>query len=143
RLPGPGRGAGRDRRPAGRRGLRVRPAAHHRRHAGPAGRTGLSACRATRGAVCKDFRMEWYWYVLILLVLLVGGLAGLVAPRLRGRPGPPPVPPAEAPTIPQAPPAPTLETPEPTAGRLVRLRTRLSRSQSLLGRGLLAVLSRD
>ncbi|HEY0530635.1 MAG TPA: signal recognition particle-docking protein FtsY [Actinoplanes sp.] len=36
-----------------------------------------------------------------------------------------------------------FETPEPTAGRLVRLRARLSRSQSVLGRGLLSVLSRD
>jgi fused signal recognition particle receptor len=38
---------------------------------------------------------------------------------------------------------PALDTPEPTAGRLVRLRARLSRSQSVLGRGLLSVLSRD
>jgi fused signal recognition particle receptor len=36
-----------------------------------------------------------------------------------------------------------FETPEPTAGRLVRLRARLSRSQNALGRGLLSVLSRD
>jgi fused signal recognition particle receptor len=36
-----------------------------------------------------------------------------------------------------------VETPEPTAGRLVRLRARLSRSQNLFGKGLLAVLSRD
>ncbi|MDP9393047.1 MAG: signal recognition particle-docking protein FtsY [Actinomycetota bacterium] len=38
---------------------------------------------------------------------------------------------------------PPVETPEPTAGRLVRLRARLSRSQSTLGRGLLGLLSRD
>ena len=36
-----------------------------------------------------------------------------------------------------------FEQPEPTAGRLVRLRARLSRSQSIFGRGLLTVLSRD
>jgi fused signal recognition particle receptor len=36
-----------------------------------------------------------------------------------------------------------LETPEPTAGRLVRLRSRLSRSQNVLGKSLLALLSRD
>jgi fused signal recognition particle receptor len=36
-----------------------------------------------------------------------------------------------------------LDVPEPTAGRLERLRARLARSQSLLGRGLLAVLARD
>ena len=38
---------------------------------------------------------------------------------------------------------PALETPEPTAGRLLRLRSRLARSQSSLGRGLLSVLSRE
>jgi fused signal recognition particle receptor len=37
----------------------------------------------------------------------------------------------------------TVELPEPTAGRLERLRARLARSQGTLGRGLLSVLSRD
>ena len=49
-------------------------------------------------------------------------------------------------TLPQAPleeAAPALERPETAASRLVRLRERLSRSQSTLGRGLLALLSRD
>ncbi len=41
------------------------------------------------------------------------------------------------------PPAPTVERPEPAQGRLVRLRSRLARSQSTLGKGLLAMLSRD
>src|SRR5262245_51174773 len=113
--------------------------------------------------------MEWYWYLVIALVLLVAGGVGLVVPRLRGRVGRPrPVPPAKAPepekaaavgTV-EAPPvvappveappveappvvAPPLETPEPPARRMVRLRARLARSQGLLGRGLLAVLSRD
>jgi fused signal recognition particle receptor len=36
-----------------------------------------------------------------------------------------------------------IEQPEPTAGRLVRLRSRLSRSQNTLGKGLLALLSRE
>jgi fused signal recognition particle receptor len=36
----------------------------------------------------------------------------------------------------------TIEAPEPTAGRMVRLRSRLSRSNAL-GRGLLSVLSRE
>jgi fused signal recognition particle receptor len=40
-------------------------------------------------------------------------------------------------------PAPQLEIPAPSAGRLVRLRSRLARSESTLGRGLLALLSRD
>ena len=38
---------------------------------------------------------------------------------------------------------PVLDVPEPTAGRLTRLRSRLSRSQSTLGRGLFTLLSRD
>ncbi|MFD9541700.1 signal recognition particle-docking protein FtsY [Streptomyces sp. NPDC060022] len=48
----------------------------------------------------------------------------------------------EAPVViePEIPP---LEVPEPTAGRLVRLRTRLARSQNSLGKGLLTLLSRD
>src|SRR3954470_16606344 len=36
-----------------------------------------------------------------------------------------------------------LDQPPPSAGRLVRLRSRLSRSQSTLGRGLLTLLARD
>jgi fused signal recognition particle receptor len=47
-------------------------------------------------------------------------------------------------TLPEAPEeAPTLERPESASSRLVRLRERLSRSQGPLGRGLLALLSRD
>jgi fused signal recognition particle receptor len=46
-------------------------------------------------------------------------------------------------TLTETAPAPTVERPESTAGRLVRLRQRLARSQSPLGRGLLALLSRD
>src|SRR5437879_2131324 len=52
-------------------------------------------------------------------------------------------PPARAPT-PEAPPAPPeIEVPPPSAGRLVRLRARLSRSQNALGKTLLTLLSRD
>jgi fused signal recognition particle receptor len=43
----------------------------------------------------------------------------------------------------EEPAAPAIETPEPTAGRLVRLRSRLSRSQNALGKGLLTLLSRE
>ncbi|MEU1432916.1 signal recognition particle-docking protein FtsY [Streptomyces sp. NPDC005775] len=55
------------------------------------------------------------------------------------------LPPEEAPETaePETPAAPALDVPEPTAGRLVRLRTRLARSQSTLGKGLLTLLSRD
>ncbi|WP_066949504.1 signal recognition particle-docking protein FtsY [Streptomyces lushanensis] len=39
--------------------------------------------------------------------------------------------------------APVIEIPEPTAGRLIRLRARLARSQNSLGKGLLTLLSRE
>ena len=104
----------------------------------------------------------------VLAVALIAGLA-LVVPRRRAGRDLPPAPPAEPtvgedaevprdtptrsvgtvvelplePTAPTEPEAPEVETPEPTAGRLLRLRTRLARSQSSLGRGLLSVLSRD
>jgi len=111
--------------------------------------------------------MEYVVAAVILLVVLAVGAVGLVVPRMRRRPLPPP--PAGGTTVIERPPAPVeeeaeeeeaaapplvetpvieepqqkFETPEPTAGRLVRLRARLSRSQSTLGRGLLSVLSRD
>src|SRR3954468_17748466 len=101
--------------------------------------------------------MEYVVVAVILLVVLVAGAVGLVVPRLRRRPELPPTTEELPPLVGQAPPPvvveepeapvvveePVLETPEPTAGRLVRLRARLSRSQSVLGRGLLSVLSRD
>ncbi|MET0423744.1 MAG: signal recognition particle-docking protein FtsY [Actinoplanes sp.] len=49
----------------------------------------------------------------------------------------------ELPPLIVEPAAPEVERPEPSAGRLVRLRARLARSQNALGRGLLNVLSRD
>ncbi|TQN30704.1 signal recognition particle-docking protein FtsY [Haloactinospora alba] len=39
--------------------------------------------------------------------------------------------------------APEVETPPPSAGRMVRLRSRLARSQNVLGRGLLNLLASD
>jgi fused signal recognition particle receptor len=113
--------------------------------------------------------MDYLVLALILLGVLVLGTVGLVVPRLRRRPPPPgpettiqiPVeekpagPPVEAeearpgapgtivaPPPPPAP-APAVERPEPTAGRLVRLRSRLSRSQNVFGRGLLSLLASD
>jgi fused signal recognition particle receptor len=48
----------------------------------------------------------------------------------------------EAPTAPPTVPEPTLERPESARGRLQRLRARLARSNSSIGQGLLALLSR-
>jgi fused signal recognition particle receptor len=94
--------------------------------------------------------------VAIALVVLVVGLVrgsrrrGVPAPsrpESTERQGPSPAePPAEPPAAPPAAPgpaAPTLERPEGVASRLVRLRQRLAGSQGGLGRGLLALLSRD
>ncbi len=45
--------------------------------------------------------------------------------------------------VPSAATAPSVEIPDPVQGRLVRLRARLARSNSTLGQGLLALLTRD
>jgi fused signal recognition particle receptor len=103
-----------------------------------------------------------YLYLAVAIVVLAVVVAGLFLLRGRGRTPPPPtqVPaeapkggtgvleeepaPAEAPSATVAPPpAVEIERPPPSAGRLVRLRSRLSRSQNALGRSLLALLSRD
>ncbi len=94
--------------------------------------------------------------ILAAAILVVGLVVGVVA-LVNGRRQPPqrPVPPApdggilteERPppeaTADPGTPVTTLERPEGTAGRLVRLRQRLSLSQGGLGRGLLLLLSRD
>jgi fused signal recognition particle receptor len=106
----------------------------------------------------------WIWVLIAAVILLV--TAGLVVGSRRRRrlpaPSAPPAPSvvvepgvAAEPTVVAAPEsaippvehpepaAPTLERPEPAAGRLVRLRSRLARSNSALGHGLLTLLSRD
>ena len=109
------------------------------------------------------------WIVLAVLVVAALLTAALVVPRRRRLPRPPERPTAEPAVgedaeVPRDTPtrtisttvelpedvaaaeaveAPVLEAPEPTAGRLQRLRARLARSQSTLGRGLLGVLSRE
>jgi fused signal recognition particle receptor len=103
--------------------------------------------------------MENLVIALVVLIVLIGAALVVFAVRRRSS-----LPQAPAPTIettpvdeapatvtapvetapsPPAPVAPEIEAPEPTAGRLVRLRGRLARSQSIFGRGLLAVLARD
>ena len=110
---------------------------------------------------------EYIYLIIGIAVLLVGGIAGLVTSRVRGRhrrttTPPPPVEPrvgddaetprdtptrtiedAELPSADTLAPERTVETSESAASRMVRLRQRLARSQSTLGRGLLALLSRD
>jgi fused signal recognition particle receptor len=100
-----------------------------------------------------------YLYLAIAIVVVAVVAAGLLLLRGRGpaRTAPPPettgggtavledesatatAPPVEVPV----PPVPEIELPPPSAGRLVRLRARLSRSQNALGKSLLALLSRD
>jgi fused signal recognition particle receptor len=116
--------------------------------------------------------MEYIILIVVLAVLLIGGLGSTFLLRSRGgrrvgrgsagtvarggtattperAPGtaddsgatatvaPP------APAQPAAPPEPTIEKPPPSAGRMVRLRARLARSQSGFGSALLSLLSRD
>jgi fused signal recognition particle receptor len=97
---------------------------------------------------------EWLFLIIGVLVVAVAVVAGLLTSGRRRRSG------QEAPAevvapsrepSPAAPPEPseaaaavtTLERPEGTASRLVRLRQRLAGSQGGLGRGLLALLSRE
>lgn len=107
--------------------------------------------------------MEWLYAVIgiaVVGVLLIAGLVTRVGRRRSGqapeggtdvisRPERPDTAPPEEGGEPagdvlvEEPPAPTLERPEGRQSRLVRLRERLSRSQGLLGKGLLALLSRD
>jgi fused signal recognition particle receptor len=109
-------------------------------------------------------------YLIIIIAILVGLAAGggylLVSSRRhRGAPPPPPAPkppatgPAPTDTDERAgaggggldlateavaePAAPEIEVPPPSAGRMVRLRGRLARSQSAFGAVLLGLLSRD
>jgi fused signal recognition particle receptor len=108
--------------------------------------------------------MEYVILIVVIAVLAVvtGGWLLFVRPR-RGRtisapPGQPPVAPPSTPggggqaaenrETAAAPPQATaavldLERPPPSAGRLVRLRARLARSQSSVGSALLSLLSRD
>jgi len=100
--------------------------------------------------------------VIAVLALVAGGWLLFVRPR-RGRISAPSAPPPSPPAAPPAPSgqgAPTAETgdagkpqatagvieverPPPSAGRMVRLRARLARSQSSVGSALLNLLSRD
>jgi fused signal recognition particle receptor len=104
-----------------------------------------------------------YLILAIAIVVVAVVAAGLFLLRGRGRTAPPPQAPPESGVSPggtavleedtatveappvevPAPPVPKVEVPPPSAGRLVRLRARLSRSQNALGRSLLTLLSRD
>lgn len=106
---------------------------------------------------------DWLYLIIAIAVVGILTLAGLLTSGRRRKEVPPPSgrtdviapPPTEGEVATGAPPepavdtaepvveAPTVEKPESTASRLVRLRQRLSASQGGLGKGLLALLSRD
>lgn len=96
---------------------------------------------------------EYLLIAAVVAVLAIAVVVGLVTTRRRPsrrqatRPVPPAGPvPVETPQVELAPEveeAPALERPEGTPSRLVRLRQRLAGSQGGMGRGLLALLSRD
>jgi len=115
--------------------------------------------------------METIILIVVIAVVLLGAAAGLVVNGRRHKQLPPPPPPdttlgaptrpapvesrpsaepeaepqveAEPEAVEEPAAVPALDIPEPTAGRLVRLRSRLSRSQGSMGQGLLSLLSRD
>lgn len=110
--------------------------------------------------------MSYLILIIVILVLLVviGGLYFLLPARRRGGARPAPPPPGEAPPeggragagdggvgtlAPEAPlieevrPVEEIEKPPPSAGRMVRLRARLARSQTGFGSVLLGLLSRE
>ncbi|MFI0419342.1 signal recognition particle-docking protein FtsY [Spongiactinospora sp. 9N601] len=117
--------------------------------------------------------MEGYLGIIVIVVvvalLAAGGLFLLFRPGGKGVPPAPPKPPVEekreeeavrppageeaegatttvpppAPVVVPPPVKPEVEVPPPSAGRMVRLRARLARSQNALGKGLLELLSRD
>jgi fused signal recognition particle receptor len=80
--------------------------------------------------------------VLVLAVVLTAAFLTRRGKALPPAAAPPPVPTIEQVESPLLT-TPVLEVPEPSAGRLSRLRTRLAGSQSTLGKGLFALLSRD
>jgi fused signal recognition particle receptor len=109
--------------------------------------------------------MEYLIIIAVLAALLVVAVAGLLllAPRRRrARGAPPPAAPGQpgeaggaptagtllpvtGPSTLEVPPqqVPPLEVPPPLVGRMVRLRSRLARSQTAFGSALLGLLSRD
>ena len=104
--------------------------------------------------------MTLLWIIVAIAVvalIVVGTSASLLSRRTKQAP-PPSAPQAPIPAPPRPseptttepvpapeaqPEAPTVERPEPAASRLVRLRQRLAGSNNVLGRGLLALISRD
>ncbi|MDR7352134.1 signal recognition particle-docking protein FtsY [Glycomyces algeriensis] len=96
----------------------------------------------------------WIWVVAAVVVVaaVCGIVVGVRASRSKAVEAPAEEPQVEAPkqaepeaAAPQAeaPTTPGLEKPEPVEGRLVRLRSRLARSNNALGKGLLALLASD
>ncbi|MGH8794688.1 MAG: signal recognition particle-docking protein FtsY [Stackebrandtia sp.] len=89
------------------------------------------------------------WQVWLLVAAVLVAVAATIAIVVRrGATSPPEekrAEPAEAPRDVSTEPAAEseLDTPEPSAGRMVRLRARLSRSQNFMGKGLLNLLARE
>jgi fused signal recognition particle receptor len=146
----------------------LRAAAAATRTGSTATRTGSTPRDATHRGVWETVSlMEYVILIIVIAVLAVvtGGWLLFMRPR-RGRGTI--APPTQAPPAPAAPAAPAgggavetaadnaqpaapaaaagvldIERPPPSAGRMVRLRARLARSQSSVGSALLSLLSRD
>ena len=120
---------------------------------------GPPRARAPLGVWETVSLMEYVILIIVIAVLAVvaGGWLLFVRPR-RGRISAPSGPPPSPPTTPSAPaaeesgeagkpqataPVIEVERPPPSAGRMVRLRARLARSQGSVGSALLNLLSRE
>ena len=98
--------------------------------------------------------MEFVILGVVLALFVVGAVVALVkaptrrelppqSPAVDAVPAPPEVAERQAVAAEQTIVVPDLDAPPPSAGRLVRLRSRLARSQTTFGRGLLTLLARD
>jgi fused signal recognition particle receptor len=101
----------------------------------------------------EDFPVDNLWIWLVAAVVVIAAIVGIAvavrasksksAPVETAEPKPQVEAEAEVAEPEAAPAAPVIEKPEPVEGRLVRLRSRLARSNNALGKGLLALLASD
>jgi fused signal recognition particle receptor len=118
--------------------------------------TQTIGCSRARKLLLEDLPVDNPWIWLVAAVIAIAAVVGIAlavrANRARSSKAPsaPVAAPTDEPQVeapkqaePRAAEPPAIETPAPAAGRLVRLRSRLARSNNALGKGLLALLASD